>query len=291
MNRSRATLTGIGAILLWAMLALFTDATGAIPPLQLTAMSFSIAFLIALLVWMVRGQNPLRRLSAPPAAWLLGVCGLFGYHAVYFLALKTAPVVDASLIAYLWPLLIVLFSAMLPGERLRWFHLAGALMGFTGAVLIVAGRGVTFDSLSLGYFAAAACALIWSGYSVLNRRFSTVPTDVVGGFCLVTAVLAALSHGIFETTVWPLSASQWLAVIALGAGPVGGAFFLWDHGTKHGDIRILGAAAYLAPLLSTLVLIAAGAAPVTWPIVFACLLITGGAALAAKEMLRPSPSA
>lgn len=289
MNRSRATITGIGAILLWAMLALFTDATGSIPPLQLTAMSFSVAFLIALAVWTVRRQNPLKRLSAPKAAWMLGVSGLFGYHAVYFLALKTAPVVDASLIAYLWPLLIVLFSAMLPGEGLRWYHLAGALMGFTGAVLIVAGRGVSFDELSLGYFAAAACALIWSGYSVLNRRFSAVPTDVVGGFCGVVAMLSALSHLTFETTVWPLTSGQWFAVVALGAGPVGGAFFLWDHGTKHGDIRILGAAAYLAPLLSTLVLIAAGTAALTWPIAIACILITGGAALAAKEMLRPTP--
>lgn len=289
MNRSRATLTGIGAILLWALLALFTDATGTIPPLQLTAMSFCVAFLLAIGVWTARKENPLRRLKAPVAAWILGVCGLFGYHAVYFLALKTAPVVDASLIAYLWPLLIVLFSAMLPGERLRWYHLAGAMMGFAGAILIVAGRGVSFDSLSFGYFAAAACALIWSGYSVINRRFSAVPTDVVGGFCAVTAILAGTTHLLFETSLWPLSGGQWLAVIALGAGPVGGAFFLWDHGTKHGDIRILGAAAYLAPLLSTLVLIGAGAAELTWPIALACLLITGGAALAAKEMLRPAP--
>jgi len=286
LNRSRATLTGIGAILLWAMLALFTDATGTIPPLQLTAMSFAVAFLLSLAVWGVCGQNPLRRFRAPRAAWLLGVTGLFGYHAVYFLALKTAPVVDASLIAYLWPLLIVLFSALLPGERLRWFHLAGALMGFAGAVLIVAGRGVSFETLSLGYFAAMACALIWSGYSVLNRRFSQVPTDVVGSFCAAVAVLAALSHKMFEMTVWPLDLWQWLAVIALGAGPVGGAFFLWDHGTKHGDIRVLGAAAYLAPLLSTLVLVAAGTTVLTWPIATACLLITAGAALAAKDMLQ-----
>ena len=224
MNRSRATLTGIGAILLWAMLALFTDATGAIPPLQLTAMSFAVAFLLSLGVWSIRGQNPLKRLAAPSGAWLLGVGGLFGYHAVYFLALKTAPVVDASLIAYLWPLLIVLFSAMLPGERLRWFHLAGAMMGFAGAVLIVAGRGISFETLSIGYFAAAACALIWSGYSVLNRRFDRVPTDVVGGFCGVVAVLAGFSHVAFETTVWPLDGGQWLAVLALGGGSGGRCF-------------------------------------------------------------------
>ncbi|WP_417515086.1 DMT family transporter [Minwuia sp.] len=286
-NRSRATLIGIGAILLWALLALFTAATGDVPPLQLTAMSFLVAFVIALGIWIARGENPLRRLRHPAGAWILGVAGLFGYHAMYFVALRNAPVVDASLIAYLWPLLIVLFSALLPGERLRWFHVLGALSGFAGAVLIVAAKGVSFASLSSGYFAAMACALIWSGYSVLNRRYKNVPTDAVGGFCGVTAILAFVLHLMLEQTVWPDGILEWLSVLALGLGPVGGAFFLWDHGTKHGDIRVLGAAAYLAPLLSTIVLVLAGKAMLTWIIAIACLLITGGALLAAKEMLRP----
>lgn len=285
-QRSRATLIGIGAVLLWALLALFTAGSGAVPPLQLVAMSFLVAFLIAVALWTMQRRNPLKRLRQPPAAWALGVLGLFGYHAMYFLALRTAPVVDASLIAYLWPLLIVLFSAMLPGERLRWFHLCGAVLGFAGAVLIVSRGGFSFASLSGGYFAAMACALIWSGYSVLNRRFPQVPTDAVGGFCGVTAVLAFALHLGLEQTVWPETALQWLAVVGLGLGPVGGAFFLWDHGTKHGDIRVLGVSAYLAPLISTVILMAAREADPTWRIGLACLLITGGAALAAKEMLR-----
>lgn len=285
-HRTRATLVGIGAVLLWALLALFTAASGDVPPLQLTAMSFLVAFLIALTLWVARRRNPIRRLRQPVGAWLLGVTGLFGYHAMYFLALRTAPVVDASLIAYLWPLLIVLFSALLPGERLRWFHVAGAVLGFAGAILIVARGGPAFGGLSGGYFAAMACALIWSGYSVLNRRFPNVPTDAVGGFCGVTAILAFGLHLGLEQTVWPATPLQWLAVLGLGLGPVGGAFFLWDHGTKHGDIRVLGASAYLAPLISTVILIGAREAEPTWRIGLACLLITGGAALAAREMLR-----
>ncbi len=233
-----------------------TAASGSVPPLQLTAMSFAIAFLIALMVWGRRGQNPLRRLRHPPAVWLLGVAGLFGYHAMYFVALRNAPVVEASLIAYLWPLLIVLFSALLPGQRLKAIHVVGALLGFTGAVLIVARKGLRFDPAFLsGYLAAMACALIWSSYSVLNRRFAEVPTDAVGGFCGVTAIGALVLHLSFETTVMPVGI-EWLAILGLGLGPVGGAFFLWDHATKRGDLRVLGAAAYLAPLLSTLVLVA-----------------------------------
>jgi drug/metabolite transporter (DMT)-like permease len=132
---------------------------------------------------------------------------------------------------------------------------------------------------------AAICALTWSAYSVLNRRFAHVPTDTVGGFCALTAVLAAIAHLIFEQTLWPETASQWLAIAGLGLLPVGAAFFAWDYGTKHGNLQLLGTFAYAAPLISTLVLIAAGFGAFSWTIALACLLIIGGAVLASKDML------
>ena len=273
-------------MLLWALLALFTTWAGGIPPFQLLALSFAVAFAVSLIVVLLKGSR-LAVLRQAPAAWALGVAGLFGYHFFYFLALGNAPAVDASLIAYLWPLLIVVFSALLPGERLRWFHLCGATMGLAGAALLVTkGGAVSFDArYTLGYLAAIACALTWSSYSVANRRFDGVPTDVVTGFCGAVAVLGGLCHFLFEATVIP-SAGQWGAVILLGLGPVGAAFFVWDYGTKHGNIQVLGAFAYAAPLLSTLILIAFGQARATWEVGVACLLIVGGALVASKEMLR-----
>lgn len=282
----RATLIGGVAVLLWALLALFTTWAGGIPPFQLLALAFAVAFAVSLVAVILKGGR-LAVLRQPLGAWALGVGGLFGYHFFYFLALGNAPAVDASLIAFLWPLLIVVFSALLPGERLRWFHLVGAVMGLAGAALLVTkGGSVTFDArYTLGYLAAFACAFTWSSYSVANRRFGGVPTDVVTGFCGVVALLGALCHLAFETTVMP-SATQWGAVVLLGLGPVGAAFFVWDYGTKHGNIQVLGAFSYAAPLLSTLLLIAFGQARATWEVGAACLLIVGGALLAAKELLR-----
>ena len=92
----------------------------------------------------------------------------------------------------------------------------------------------------------------------MSRKLKSVPTDAVAGFCLVTAVLAAAVHGLVEVTVWPDTVGQWLAIVALGIGPVGAAFYTWDIGMKRGDIRVLGAASYATPLLSTLFLILAG---------------------------------
>jgi drug/metabolite transporter (DMT)-like permease len=283
----KATSIGGTAVLLWATLALFTTLSGSIPPFQLTAMAFAIAFGIGLVIWLRQGGPIWRHLRLPRPVWALGIFGLFGYHFFYFLALRNAPAVEASLIAYLWPLLIVVFSALLPGEKLRWFHLVGAVIAFGGAALLVTkGRSLTFEAqYGLGYLAALVCALTWSTYSVLSRWFGSIPTDSVGGFCGVTALLALVCHLLFEQTVSPAGV-EWLAILCLGLGPVGVAFFTWDYGVKRGNIKVLGAFSYAAPLLSTLLLIAFGRAEPSWTIALACLFIVGGAVLAAGDFLR-----
>lgn len=213
--------------------------------------------------------------------------GLFGYHALYFTALGLAPPAQASLVAYLWPLLIVLFSGLLPGERLRPGHLLGATVAFAGAWLVVLGPGARFDAGHFpGLAAAAACAVVWAAYSVVSRRMSAAPTESVAFFCLATAALSALAHLAFEATVWPRNAQALAAVAALGAGPVGLAFYLWDVGCKHGDIQLLGVGAYAAPLVSTLVLVVAGQAPATPSLGLAALLIVLGALIAARAKPR-----
>ncbi|MBT6096108.1 MAG: DMT family transporter [Rhodospirillaceae bacterium] len=283
-----ATFVGATAVLMWGLLALLTTLSGQVPPFLLAALAFGTATLFVTVKWLVRREDIRAHLHQPLGAWALGVCGLFGYHFFYFMALRNAPPVEAGLIAYMWPLLIVLFSALLPGERLRWHHLAGALAGLAGAVLLIT-RGEGLDGFkpefTLGFVMATCCAFTWSGYSVLNRRFNQVPTDAVGGFCAATAVLAAIAHLLFETTVWPADMGEWAAVAGLGLLPVGLAFFTWDYGTKHGDIRVLGALSYAAPLISTVLLIAFGKGQATWAVAAGCVLIIGGAVLAAREML------
>ncbi|ACM37919.1 MULTISPECIES: DMT family transporter [Rhizobium/Agrobacterium group] len=282
----RATLIGFSAILMWSFLALFTTASGTMPPFQLSAICFAIGSLPGIATFVVRPER-LKLLKQPVKVWVIGIAGLFGYHFLYFTALRNAPAVEAGLIAYLWPLLIVFGSALLPGERLRWYHMAGAIAGLCGTVLIIGKNGLSFDpAYAMGYGAALLCALTWSSYSLVTRRFDAVSTDVVTGFCLATALLSLLCHLWLETSVWPDSASQWLAVAGLGLLPVGAAFYAWDYGVKNGDIQILGAASYAAPLLSTLVLLVFGFGEANLRILGACVLITGGAVLAASGMFR-----
>ncbi|MEL6583411.1 MAG: DMT family transporter [Pseudomonadota bacterium] len=279
MSRTRATSIGFGAVLLWATLALFTVGASDIPPFQLTALCFGLAGVLGLIWMAATGRKPGR---LPLRVWAIGVLGLFGYHALYFTALQNAPPAEAGLIAYLWPLLIVIFSGLLPGEALKARHLIGAVIAGSGAALILIGGGVSFSGgFATGYLAAIACAFVWSGYSVLSRVVGDIPTEAVAYFCLATAALSAATHLFLETTVWPSDTLGWASVAALGLGPVGLAFFLWDIGVKHGDIQLLGTTSYAAPLLSTLILVGVGAAPLTLTLALAAILITGGAVIAA----------
>jgi drug/metabolite transporter (DMT)-like permease len=286
MTSRAATLIGLTAILMWSLLAVLTVATGRIPAFQLAAMTFAIGGLAASASWIWR-PDAIGALRQPPIAWIVGVGGLFGYHALYFLALRLAPPAEAGLLNYLWPLLIVLFSSLLPGERLKPHHIIGALLGLAGTILLFAGNtSVHFERGQIAGLAAAfVAAFVWAAYSVMSRKLKSVPTDAVAGFCMVTALLAATIHLAVEVTVWPETAAQWLAVIALGVGPVGAAFYAWDIGMKRGDIRVLGAAAYATPLLSTAFLIMAGFAKPSAAIAVAAVLIAGGGLIAAKDMV------
>lgn len=286
MTRNRATLIGFTAVLMWALLALLTIGSAPVPPFLLNFLCFGLGGAIGL-VWIGLGSGFRVLGQVSWKVYAFGTAGLFGYHALYFTAFRIAPFAETGLIAYLWPLFIVLLSGLLPGERLQKLHVLGALVAFVGAGVVVLGRGGSEGSVpALGLGLAFVCALAWAGYSVLSRRMGDVPTESVVVFCLLTAALSLPVHLALEETVWPQGALGWAAIIGLGLGPVGAAFFTWDIGMKRGDIQLLGVASYAAPLLSTIALIAGGKAEAHPVLLVAAVLITGGAALATRASMK-----
>lgn len=276
----RATLIGFSAILLWALLALFTIGSAPLPPFLLNAICFAIGGTIGLIWTVATGQVAALR-AVPLKVYLFGTIGLFGYHFLYFTAFRLAPSAETGLIAYLWPLFIVLLSGLLPGERLTVAHVLGAMIAFAGAALIVLARAGGEVNMA-GLILAFGCAITWAVYSVASRFLGQVPTVAVTVYCLATAVLSLGAHLALEETVWPPTLLGWASTLALGIGPVGIAFFTWDIGMKKGDIQLLGVASYAAPLLSTLALVMAGITSPSPMLFVAAILIAGGAALAAR---------
>jgi drug/metabolite transporter (DMT)-like permease len=285
-----ATLAGCGAIALWAFLALLSRAASGLPPLQLTAMAFTVSASLGIAVVVARGRLGLL-LRQSPVAWAHGVGGLAGFHALYFIALGLAPAAEANLINYSWPLLIVLFAVPLLGLRLTWWHGVGVLLGAGGCLLLLgqSHAGARSNTAWLGDAAAFGAAITWALYSLFSRRMAAVPTEAVAGFCAASAVLATLAHLAFEPSVWP-EPRAWLAVLAMGAGPVGGAFFLWDIGMKRGDPRLLGTLAYATPIASTLLLCVGGYAAWSVTLGLAAAMVAAGGIIAASAANPAAPS-
>ena len=281
---TRATLIGLSAVGLWSTAATLTALTGAVPPFQTLWMSFVLATVAGLAFIRLRREPPSAAFSRSPVAWAVGLWGLFGFHAAYYTALKTAPVGTASLVNYTWPLLMVVFTAFLPGERFRPLALAGALLGFGGTALLLLQAPERIGPEHVpGLLMACVSALSWSTYSILSRRLAAEPTETLFGYCIATALLGFGLHLLLEETVWPAGLAGWVAMLVLGLGPMGFAFFLWDIGVKRGNIALLGAAAYLAPVVSTALLMAFGLAPPSAWLAIAALAIVAGSALAARR--------
>lgn len=246
---------------------------GNLPPFFVTSTGLLIGSVLALFV--SRGQ--ISRMKVPPRTLLVGVFGLFGFHAALFTALRLAPPVQANLVNYLWPLLIVVLAPMfLPGTSLRLRQVIAALVGFLGAALAITSGGELTSGGLIGYLFAFLAAIIWALYSLLTKRLPHFESSAVGLFALVAGILAMFAHLLWEAPVSP-TATQWLILIAIGLGPLGGAFYLWDYALKSGDPQRIGLLSFLTPLLSTTLLLLVSGKQLTWLLALSGALIIGAA--------------
>lgn len=275
-------LLALGAIALWATLAALGVALAHVPPFLLTGLALLLGSLIALPLSGFR----LARWRVPLPTLALGVYGLFGFHFLLFLALAHAPPVQANLVNYLWPLLMVVLAPLfLPGLSLAPLHWVAALLGFAGAAVVILGgagtSGVANNGWAWGYLPALGSAFIWASYSLLTKRVAVFPTAAIGSFALISGLLSLLCHAVLEPAV-DLSGRDWLLIVLMGLGPMGAAFFLWDKALKLGDARHIGILSYFTPLASTALLMLVSGRPFTWNIALAAAMIVGAALLGTR---------
>jgi drug/metabolite transporter (DMT)-like permease len=270
-----ANVYALGAILLWATLASLGVGLAHIPPFLLTG--------LALVIGSVPSWPLARQWRVPPATLALGIYGLFGFHFLLFIALRLAPPVEANLVNYLWPLLIVVLAPLLLADvKLRLVHVVAAAVGFAGAAIAILGAASGQPaSWSWGYLPALGSAFIWASYSLGTRRVQAFPTAAIGLFGLASGLLSLLCHVLLEPSV-TLDGRDWMLVTAMGLGPLGAAFFLWDRALKHGDPRHIGILSYLTPLLSTALLMVVSGQALTGAIGAAAVMIIGAAVLGTR---------
>lgn len=279
-----STAFALVAIALWSTLASFGLALDHVPPFLLTGLGLLIGSMLALPL----ARFNLRQWRGPPSTLALGVYGLFGFHFLLFMALRFAPAVEANLVNYMWPLLMVLLAPVfLRGVKLTWLHIAAALLGFLGAAMAILGApaggdGVQSSGWEWGYVPAVGSAIVWASYSLLCQRVTPFPTAAIGLFGLVSGELSLLCHATLETRV-TLNSQDWALLVLLGLGPLGAAFCMWDIALKRGDVRRIGVMSYLTPLGSTGLLMLLTGRGLSPNIVAATVLILGAAWLGASQ--------
>lgn len=274
-----ANLYALGAIALWSMLAALGVSLAHLPPFLLTG--------LALVIGSVPAWPLVRQWKVPLRTLLLGVYGLFGFHFLLFIALRVAPPVEANLVNYLWPLLIVVLAPVfLPGLRLRVAHVVAAMAGFAGAAIAILGSaqgaGGVSGAWSWGYLPALGSAFIWASYSLWTRRVPAFPTAAIGLFGLVSGLLSLACHWALEPAA-AVSNRDLMLLAVMGLGPLGAAFFLWDKALKVGDARQIGILSYLTPLGSTVLLLVTSGRALTPSIALAAALIIGAAVVGTRS--------
>ncbi len=274
----RSDLAAFGAVFLWASLATLGAALDHLPPLLITGISLLIGSLISLPLVGFR----VKKLAVSPKILLLGAYGLFGYHVALFAGLQQAPAVQANLVNYLWPLLIVLLAPLfIRSAKVTLRLVLAGIAGFLGAGLAILSGTQLSGKFEIGYLWAGIAAIIWSTYSLGTKRAGSFPTAAVGLFGLVAGALALLVFFATGNSA-AISAQDWIWLIALGLGPLGGSFFLWDYALKHGDAQRIGLIAFITPLLSTMMLLIFTGSPLSPLLLLAAALIFGGAALGSR---------
>ncbi len=274
---------GFIALFIWALTAVTTAYIKVLPTFEVLAIVFSVSFsFTALMLTYTRRWYVLRR--QPKVLWLAGVLGIYGNDILYLTAFKYAPAAQADLINYLWPIFVVIFSGLLSNRTWQPKYFIAALLGFIGVyVLLTSAGSIGFDSqYSLGYALALLDAMVWTFYVLIAARYVDSPSEMIGIYCGIGAVLSAICHFNFEITVIP-NALELLVLIFMGLTSQCLAYLFYDYALKYADATLLTTSAYLTPILSVLLLVLFGYADLSLSLLIATVFVVLGALLGAID--------
>jgi drug/metabolite transporter (DMT)-like permease len=271
--------TGLGAlaVLSWGTLGALGALSSGLPPYLVLTFCFGIAACLGFAVCLAKGKAPASLSSV--SVWLFAAL-LAAYHLAYLEAFHHADPIPVSLINYLWPACMIIMGNAFFNLSSGWHGYVGAALGFLGVAFLIGGDGLALRSVEVyGDALAFLGAVLWALFSNLRRIDKKDSTSSLTTICAGASLFCGV-YGVLNGGVWPeISGRDVLVVLALGLGPAGGAFFLWDIGIRKGDAALLGVLGYSAPVLSTLLMVSLGLGTMTWQISIAIVLITIGGAI------------
>lgn len=275
------TSAGVLSVVIWSMTAPIIGLAVGIDPFLYVALGDGIGALAFVAMWVVQRHNPLPELRTVPI-WLygLGFIGISVHNLTWVAALQQAPPLEATLIIYTWPLMVVIFTAISKGQPLRWYHLVAGALGLAGIAALLTGRGLDLDGLTLmpGHLWAVVSAVTWSVFSAVAARDAQRSSSYLGVVFLLSGLVSAM--------VWifvlgaPPAPGQSLWIAGSAAAFFALAYGAWDFGMKHGNAQLIGVVSFLTPVLSAVYLVVLGQADLTIYLVVSLVLILTGIGIA-----------
>ncbi len=272
------------ALCVWSFSALLVSFSGHAPPFLTAAICFFISFSCNAIKWIVTKQSVRDIFRQSPWAYVVCIGGLTGYFAAYNVALKVAPIIEANLINYLWPLSIVVLSAVVQKTKISLETGIGILTSFAGMVFVLSSKGeFHFGENGFVIYIPAFMAVIFYGLYCVFTKIVPFPSSFIGGCYLIGGVILLAIHLAFEPS-YTFNISEAVPILLLGASTT--SYTLWDRAMKTGDPIMLASLAYLVPFFSTFWLIVFGRGAWSPAVLIGGIMIVAGGLIANIRKIR-----
>lgn len=285
MDRKKATLIGLLAIVLWStMVGLIRSVSEGLGPVGGAAMIYTLS---GLLCWLIVGFPSFRRFT--PGYLIAGSVLFVSYERCLALSLGYASTrhqaIEVGMVNYLWPSLTIVFAILFNGQKSSLWVVPGLLIALFGVSWVLGGeQGLHVDEIvsnilsnPLSYGLAFAGAFIWAAYCTVTRKYANGQNGITL-FVLLTALTLWMKYLLSDqpemTFSLPIVFKLLLCGMALGVG-----YASWNIGILHGNVSLLAAVSYFTPVLSAALAAALLSAPLSFTFWQGALLVCAGSLL------------
>lgn len=220
---------------------------------------------------------------------LAGLMGVSFNQLLFLHGLNLSSPIDSSIISTLNPAMVMLIAFLAIGERINFFKIIGLVVGASGALLLIFGKGeIGFNSDHfVGNIMLFFNTLFYAGYLVvvkpLMKKYS--PITVMRGVFTV-GFFAVLPFGLKDilVTEWnSIPPSIYGAIIFVLLGPTFLAYLLNSWGLRHVQATTVSIYIYSQPVIATIVAAILGQDMLNAQKIIAATLVFAGVYLVSKS--------
>lgn len=285
MDRKRATLIGLVAILLWStMVGLIRSVSEGLGPVGGAAMIYTVSGLLCLATV---GFPDIKRFSK---GYLIAGSVLFvSYEMCLALSLGFAATrsqaIEVGMVNYLWPSLTIVFAIFFNGQKSTLWVIPGLAISLLGVGWVLGGENglhvhdimQNIVSSPLSYGLAFTGAFIWAAYCTVTSRYARGQNGITL-FVLLTALSLWVKYAVSDQPEMVFSVPVVVKLLMCGVA-LGFGYAAWNIGILHGNVTVLAAVSYFTPVLSAALAAIMLSSPLSFSFWQGALMVCAGSLL------------